>query len=315
MTGTGELNPAPSTPHGCGDDARSQRLRRRPPESALMWVERSLGVSIRGVRAYRGGITSAVHGLRIEGKGGVETVVLRRYVIEELAVEEPDLAAREARVLRLLDRCDVSTPGLLAVDPTGEDAGVPSVLMTRVAGRLDWAPTELDPWLHRMATVLPAIHKAPISLRDGVQRFVPYEPESWEPPTWLRDKRLWDRALDVFHGPRLDPDDVFIHRDFHPGNVLWGRGRVEGVVDWQSASIGPRSADVWHCRGNLLGRFGLPIADRFTDVWESISGHTYHPWSETVMLVDVVSWSDERTAQELRDLEDLLARRLAELGS
>jgi aminoglycoside phosphotransferase (APT) family kinase protein len=302
-------------PHGFGDDERSRHLRNRPPADALRWVEASLRAKVRSARACRGGISSAIHVLRVEGHDGLRSVILRRYVMDELNVEEPDIAVREARTLRLLERADTPTPQLLALDATGDLAGVPSVLMTRVPGRLDWSPVDLDPWLHRLAMVLVELHDAPITAADGVQPFAPYAPESWEPPHWLSNERLWERALQVFHGPRLDLDDVFIHRDYHPGNVLWLRRQVSGVVDWQAASIGPRSVDVWHCRGNLLSRFGLDVCDRFLDVWRSASGHPYHPWAEAVMLVDAIGWLQPRRPQEQRDLELLLATRLAELGA
>lgn len=280
----------------------------------LAWVEATLGVKICGMRAFKGGSSSSIHSLRVEGKNCPQTVVLRRYVLEELNAEEPDIAEREARVLQLLERVDVPTPGLLAVDPTGRHAGVPTIVMTRVGGRLDWAPTDLDGWLHQLAWVLPEIHAASINAADGVREFTPYVPESWEPPGWLTNKLLWERAVEVFHGPRLDPDRVFIHRDYHPGNVLWRRGRVTGVVDWQAASIGPRAADVWHCRANLIGRFGIDVADRFLHLWQAHTGDPYHPWAETVMLVDALGWAAPRTHQEGADLEQLLARRLAEIG-
>lgn len=310
---TGHDSPVLPTPHGFADDTRSRQLRRRPPVEALTWVEQQLGARVTMVRAYKGGSSSAIHGLRVERNGGVrQTVVLRRYVLEHLNVEEPDLAEREARVLDLLDACAIRTPRPLAVDPTGAGAGVPTLLMTRVPGRLDWSPADLEPWLRRLAEVLPAIHEAPIT--EGVQEFTPYAPESWAPPAWV-DAALWERALAVFRGPRLDPDRVFIHRDYHPGNVLWRRGRVTGVVDWQAASLGPRAADVWHCRGNLIGRFGLEVADRFLELWQSVTGAGYHPWTEAVMLVDAVGWGGRRSPQEQRTLADLLARRLAELGA
>jgi aminoglycoside phosphotransferase (APT) family kinase protein len=311
----GTNTPLP-TPHGFGDDAESRRLRQRPPDAALRWVERSLDASVRGVRAYKGGSSSAMHGIRVDGPRGVETVVLRRYVIEQLNLEEPDIAAREASVLGLLERCPIPTPTLFAVDPTGHEAAAPSVLMSRVAGRVEWTPSDIERWMRDLAAVLPALHATPIVEADGVQPFVPYEPESWDPPAWLRDTRLWDRALDVFHGPCLDPDRVFIHRDFHPGNVLWRRGKVSGVVDWQAASIGPRAADVWHCRGNILGRFGPQAADRFLEIWRSTTGATYHPWTEAVMLVDAIAWLRPEDADEMREyLRTLLAHRLAELGA
>ena len=61
----------------------------------------------------------------------------------------------------------------------------------------------------------------------------------------------------------------------------WQDGRVTGVVDWQSASIGPPSVDVGHCRGNLFG-FGLEVADRFTTIWEGETGLRYNPWAKSV---------------------------------
>lgn len=110
-------------------------------------------------------------------------------------------------------------------------------------------------------------------------------------------------------------DRVFIHRDYHPGNVLWKAGRLSGVVDWQAASVGPRTVDVFHCRANLIDRFGLAVADRFVEIWKEVSGSDYHPWAEVVMLVDAMGWrSHERSSRSARALEQALSQRLAELG-
>ena len=43
----------------------------------------------------------------------------------------------------------------------------------------------------------------------------------------------------------------FCHRDYHPGNVLWSRGQVSGVVDWTHACHGAPAVDVAHCALNL----------------------------------------------------------------
>ena len=279
----------------------------------MAWVERELGVHVRSARAYRGGSSSAIHGLRVEDTtGATRTVVLRRYVLDHLNEEEPDLAEREARILGLLGACAVPTPALLAVDPTGGEAGTPAVVMSRLPGRLEWSPFDLASWLVRLVDVLPPIHDAPI--RAGVPEFAPYAPASWDPPPGC-DPALWARALTVFHGPRLDPDLVFIHRDFHPGNVLWRRDRLSGVVDWQAACVGPRAADVWHCRANLVGRFGVATADRFLELWQERTGREYHPWTEAVMLVDALDGAGRRSPEAQQRLATLLARRLAELGA
>ena len=74
---------------------------------------------------------------------------------------------------------------------------------------------------------------------------------------------MWERAVEVFLGDVPAHDVGFIHRDFHPGNVLWKRRRLTGIVDWQAASIGPRSVDIGHCRANLMFD-DPPRADIFT---------------------------------------------------
>ena len=67
---------------------------------------------------------------------------------------------------------------------------------------------------------------------------------------------------------------MFLHRDFHPGNVLWTGAAVTGLVDWASAAIGPAAADVGHCRWNLARKLGLPAADRFL----ALTGVAHHPY-------------------------------------
>jgi hypothetical protein len=90
--------PGQGTPHGFGNDAHSQWLRSRPPAQALRWVERSAGVRVLATRAYRGGSSSAIHGLRAEDDSGRRTLVLRRYVTRSLVEEEPDIVQREASI-------------------------------------------------------------------------------------------------------------------------------------------------------------------------------------------------------------------------
>lgn len=308
--------------HGFDDDEASRRLlRSRPPRAALEWAGAALGGTVVAARPLRGGSASAVHLLTIERTSGtVERVVLRRYVRPELNVAEQDIAAREGRALRLVAGLDlgagVATPRLLALDATGAAAGVPAVLMSRLAGRVVWSPPDLDRWLERLAGLLPAIHASPPP--PGVIRpFAPYDQDRYQPPEWVRWPALWTRAVELFHGPT--PDDagpgLFIHRDFHPGNVLWRRGKVTGVVDWASASVGPACVDVGHCRGNLFG-YGLEVADRFTATWERLAGAPYHPWADVVTIIGFLDGlRDEPPPTPERFLmEEALARAVAQLN-
>jgi hypothetical protein len=114
--------------------------------------------------------------------GGVERVVLRRYVRPELNVEEPDIAELEARALRFVADLDLGVAlrprGCSPWDPTGAEVGVPAVLMSRLACRVDWSPPDIDRWLERLADLLPAIHAAPLPPPGVIRPFEPYRQDS-----------------------------------------------------------------------------------------------------------------------------------------
>src|SRR5712691_6980807 len=170
--------------HGfCDDEATRRLLRSRPPRQALAWAAARLGGSVISARALRGGMSSAVHLLTAHDGGEQRRqAVLRRYVRPELNAEEPDIAEREARALRVAGSAGVPTPLLLAVDPSGDGAGVPAVLMSRLPGRVDWWPSDVDSWLRRLAGLLPAIHAAPLPPPGALPRFAPHLQASYRPP-------------------------------------------------------------------------------------------------------------------------------------
>jgi aminoglycoside phosphotransferase (APT) family kinase protein len=273
-------------------------LRGRPPRQALDWAASAFGSKARvaWARAMAGGCSSAVHALTIlDADDRPHHVVLRRYVRPELQAEEPDLAEREATVLQLLDSSRVAAPRLIAVDLGGDEAGVPAVLMSRLPGRIDWEPTDLDAYLDRLAEPLPLVHDIAVPPDVAVRPYRPYElGRSLGPPAWTRHPRAWAKAIELYQGPPPILEQRFIHRDYHPGNVLWRRQHVSGIVDWQSASIGSPAADVAHCRCNLVDHFGIDAADRFLARWQSLSGRReYHPyWDVTVVVAPTDSYGD-----------------------
>jgi aminoglycoside phosphotransferase (APT) family kinase protein len=300
-------------PHGFDDDAETRRLlRSRPPRQALDWAGSALGGTVTTARALRGGTASAVHLLTVStGTGRSHRVVLRRYVHEDT---QSGSAGREACALRFAERLAVPTPELLAVDTGGDEAGVPAVLMTRLPGSVRWWPPDTERWLAGLAALLPAIHAAPAP-PPVIPVFTPYRQDSYQPPAWARWPRVWDQAVEICHGPLPEGPRVFVHRDFHPGNVLWQRGTMTGVVDWAGASTGPPSADVGHCRVNLLG-YGAAAIARFTRAWEALTGATYDPWADIVTIIGFLDGlRDEPPPPGERELtEEVLAQAVTALG-
>ena len=217
--------------------------------------------------------------------GPEPALVLRCHIRPDLAHEASATVTREAAALGAVSSIGVPTPALVAHDVTGAAAGVPSLLMTRLPGRVVWGPTGPDRWLRRLADLLPVVHAAPAA--DDLGAYANYAQASDEPPGWATEPAVWERAVEMFHGPVLDPERCFVHRDFHPGNVLWQRGRVTGVVDWASACIGPPSVDIGHCRANLLG-YEPALAEQFTREAERATGRPFHPWADIAALIGML---------------------------
>jgi aminoglycoside phosphotransferase (APT) family kinase protein len=266
---------------------------------------------------------SAVDAVDIELRPGGrrEQLVLRRWVDPQLLAEEPDIAEREARHLEALGPTPVPAPELVAVDPDGSGCGVPAVLTRRLPGRERLAPPgrmDMDSWLTGLAAALPVIH----AVDPAVVQRRPYRPYFLDadvrPPAWSRRPRMWERAIEVWRGPAPEDTPAFVHRDYHPGNVLWARGGVTGVVDWEAASFGPAAVDLAHCRLNLAILFDGGVAERFLDRWRDAAGrpgYDLHPYWD---LAAAVSWGPTPpvpapTAGPRHQLEAFVAAAVARL--
>ena len=88
------------------------------------------------------------------------------------------------------------------------------------------------------------------------------------------------------HGrlPSLSSERVFTHGDFHPGNVLWHRGRISGVVDWSAAGLDARWSELAYCRADVCLLLGPDVADGLADAYSDIVGDT----SDDLAVYDVM---------------------------
>ena len=89
-------------------------------------------------------------------------------------------------------------------------------------------------------------------------------------PTATRRPGLRRRAVDVIRREPPARQGCFLHRDFHPGDVLFtgtddGRLRISGVVDWVETSWGPADLDVAHRSTARALLHGVDAGVRFTD--------------------------------------------------
>lgn len=263
------------------DHALDAVLRQRPGPDALDWVLRHQppGTRVASLRRLRGGTASATHAINLRNPDGeLIRTVLRRYVRSDWLQREPDLAAREASTLKLLATSEVAAARLLAVDPSGAHCDAPAVLMSRLPGGIDVAPTDLGPYVDQMAAVLPAVHRTKVDRRFKKTRpyFSYVALDTLQVPAWSDQPDAWAA---IIAAARHDPSPVqatFIHRDYHPGNVVWARGKLTGIVDWVNASFGPPGIDIGHGRVNLAVLFGLDAANGFLDACLRLLGDQPH---------------------------------------
>lgn len=283
------------------DDELHLQLRSPVPPEALAWVERETGKPVLHQVPLEGGTSAALHRLVLDG---ADEVVVQRFVLDWIT-EEPWAPTNEALVLDLLAQSSVPSPHLIALDADGEFTGTPMVLMTALPGVLVWDPRELDPWLTKLVDLMMTIHAQPAA--DTMRAWEPYPP-SGVPPAWTKHQAAWNRAIDAYESERPRSDRVFLHRDFHPGNVLWEGGEVSGIVDWVSSCAGPAEEDVAHCRMNLAMHHGQATADRFLQIWLQATGRTeYSPYWD---LVDVVSLGGDTPHDRLDEFVAAAAARL-----
>jgi aminoglycoside phosphotransferase (APT) family kinase protein len=231
-------------------------------------------------------MSSSVHALTVEdAKGCRYRLVLRRFVRADWLADEPDLARHEAAALRAVERAGLPAPRLVAFDEHATNTDVPVVLMTRVRGHIDLDPAELRTYLLAQAGLLPRIHGVRGDL-EALPSYRRYYPER-DVPLGARYRDAWRTLIEYASAPPPETSAAFVHRDYHPGNVLWSRGRLTGIVDWVNACVGPPEVDVGHACWNLAQLFDVDAADTFLGMWLAEAGRTAHdPYWDIVSLLD-----------------------------
>ncbi len=230
----------------------------------ISWIQNELRADDVQIVGRLGGSSSAtISEVRIRSLGQLRLAVAKvfdRPVVSAAVASEHVLL--ESDRLRRVTALPVPTPEPLAVDAMGRHVGSPTILMTRLLGRPVLRPS-VPSWIDGLANTLRSIaSNGALDVQD-----LPTA-ESWRDPAlprpdWFADAGLWMAANDRADAGLIGSTPRLLHRDFHPGNVLWDRGLVSGVVDWLHACLGPIEIDIASCRVNIALTAGLEAADEF----------------------------------------------------
>ena len=253
------------------------------------WIEDATGARVASDAILPGATSSALHSVVVESNGQRQGLVLRRFTNREWVRREPDVAVREAASLQHATRAGLPAPTLIATDRDGSHCGVPATLVTMIPGNVILQPQNWSEWLAGLARAAAQIHRVDAAgFRWSYRRY--NEGESLAVPGWSKHPEAWRRAIDVVHGAAPPFRSCFVHRDYHPSNVLWSDGRVSGVVDWVNGCRGPAGIDVAWCRHNLANLHGVQAADDFLAAYIAAAGSDfrYEPYWDLMSVVELL---------------------------
>jgi len=259
------------------------------PPRAIEWVRATVpgARSVRGLGRFVGATTSTPHAIEVERDGAPSlALVLRRYTDAQVRAEEPQYPHTEAAALRTLDGAPgVVAPRLVAVDETGVACDVPAVLMTRLDGSPTLTPPDVGVWVRGLAQALVAVHRLDGAVIEGVyERW--HDPQALQPPRWSRQRAAWARLIEASRHSEPTGEVVLLHRDYHPGNVLWKGGVVSGIVDWPNACRGVAGLDAGHCRRDIATTHGAEAAESFLAAYGEASGRAPDALCDALTLLD-----------------------------
>jgi aminoglycoside phosphotransferase (APT) family kinase protein len=252
-------------------------------EVTRSWILKALGAhAAREVRTLTFGISSDMRLIEVDGI----LLVLRRYV-NEFVNERPTVIEDEVRALteaRLVLGNLVPEP--VVHDVTGARSGCPSLIMTYLAGK----PVIHDLDLRQIVEPLALLHARAVP-KDFPRYRHWFDGDRLAVPGWTKRPEAWEELIMAVGGREPSAEHVFLHRDYHPGNLLWEKGSLNGIVDWPSSCRGPRGIDVAHARGNLALVDGVAAAEQFLCAYRQIvRSYDHDPWWD---IADLLSFDSD----------------------
>lgn len=252
----------------------------------LDWLEHELKIKAAKIEQLLGGTSSRLWLITTVSH---TKVVLREYTDQMWLALEPEIARQEVDNLKAAEGIRVKTPKLLASDPYGKVTLHPTVVMSHCEGKVDLKPVNQSDWLDALAKTLADLHTNDSVVKNKYFRYL--DPESNIKAVWSKHPELWQEAfVYLVHTPQPESEEVFIHRDFHPTNILFQDTTVSAVIDWPNACMGPKEFDVAHCRWNLTMLDGMEAADAFLKAYLDYSDSTsYDYYWDLEALLNVFS--------------------------
>ncbi len=227
-----------------------------------------------GAQWLQGGVSARVAALEVARVNGqVERLIVRQHGAADRRAN-PQIAADEFRLLRLLRKAGLAVPEPYAVDASGEIFPTPYLVIEYVDGAAEFNFADRSDALRQMAYQLARIHR--ITRANADLSFLPREAESaakrLERPEKLDDSIREGAIRDAIAragAPQPRNPDVLLHGDYWLGNILWKAGRLVAIIDWEDAQVGDPLADLANARLEIAWMLGLEAMREFTELYHA----------------------------------------------
>ncbi|MBX3097157.1 MAG: phosphotransferase [Fimbriimonadaceae bacterium] len=174
-----------------------------------------------------------------------------------------DPADYEARTLAAIHVAGVPVPEVIGFGKANEGR---FLLLEYVEGICTAKFANPETAVDEMAGMLAAIHSVPLDA--NLSHLLPtnreFRPRD-ELNETIREPEIV-AALQAMGEPQWD-HEVLRHGDFWPGNLLWDRDEIVGVIDWENALRGPAIADLAISRLDVAWVLGFDAMQLFTQAY------------------------------------------------
>lgn len=230
------------------------------------------GSTLRQARHLTGGVSAQITALEVDlpGEQAVKLIVRRHGAVDRAA--NPRVARDEFRLLEIVRTHGIVAPKPVFLDESCDLFAEPLLVIEFVEG--DTASAPLDPvqYVSRVAAELARIH----SVQDSpLLSFLPRQGRGFGTRPDVLDEAMQEGrirdALESAWPLRQTNQDVLLHGDYWPGNLLWNDDGLAAVIDWEDARVGDPLSDLGNTRMEILFVDGVETMEAFTAHYHSLT--------------------------------------------
>ena len=264
-------------------------------------------VKYKSSRILEGGVSSEVFLIVVESKKGEEKIVLRT----EGGQPAENSIKTEYLLLEKLHQTKVPCAKPIHLDHSKEILDKDFMLMTYLEGTIEIPKIKNFGFLNKMVGILKNIHNVDTKILPTLPcRFDP----TYDLFEFLPNARINKELKAILKGydTSYSGKPVLLHGDFWPGNILWTKDEISGVLDWEYAAIGDPVSDLAVASLELKYDYGKRGVDRFLDLYSknfSIDQSRLSLWliyvsASTLFFID--EWNLEKARKNLMRREAML---------